>query len=359
MADFEFCDMVIDKMAAHTIFARGVGNQKHAPHYSDQLISLDIDSADVLQMRLTAALGNRSHGVQMSIEKTDPASFFHKASSIMDCKEAEFLGASKKFADALTDAQTNPRWPGGVLIVISGKVGAPSKPFVAIIKAETDKGFSVVEEQGKISLQLVKKMLLSETQRLYKVGMLIERAAVKPDHGGLYDPQYYHAFLFDHLLTGNEVGKAAAYFYSTFLGLTISSSTRHQTRVFYDETIKFINSSKASDEEQYNYREALRAELKSNIATLNLEDFAKRTFPEELQAPYVAQVRKHGFPGHAIVKDTDYVKNKLRRPRNVFFTSGVQIKVPADQEFKDLVVINAASDGFTQVRITGAVENHE
>ena len=359
MADFDFCDMVIDRMAAHTIFARQVGNVKKDPLCYDELIVLDSDSSDVVQMRLTAALGNRSHGVEMTVKERDTYSFFHKACQVMSADNQAFLAMSKAFAHDLTDAQTNARWPGGVLIVVSGKVGAPSKPFVAVIKAETDKGFSVVEEGSKISLQLVKKMLLSETQRLYKVGMLIERALVKADQTGLYDPGNYYAFLFDHLLTGNEIGKAAAYFYDAFLGLNIHSSNRHLTRVFFTETMNFINTAVTDHEEKYTYREALRTELKSQVAALNLEEFGKRTFPEELQTQYVEELKKKGFPGQSIVKDTEYVKSQLRKPRNIRFTSGVQIRVPTDKDFKELVTINETADGYTQVLIAGAVEDHQ
>lgn len=116
MADFQFCDMLIERMAAHTVYARGVGNEKKAPLCYDELIILDSDSADVMQSRLTNALGNRSHGVAMTVAKNDQTSFFHKASSIMSAADADFLVMSKQFALDLTEAQTSPRWPGGVLI---------------------------------------------------------------------------------------------------------------------------------------------------------------------------------------------------------------------------------------------------
>lgn len=359
MADFEFTDMIIDRMAAHTIHVRGVGNIKTEPTCSNELIVPDADSADVLQMRLTAALGHRSHGVTMTVNKKAGGSFFHKTCSIMGAPNDDFLEMSKQFAHDLTEAQTSPRWPGGVLIVISGKVGNPSKSFVAAIKAETDKGFSVVENGGKISLQLVKKMLLSETQRLYKVGMLIERVKVKPGDDGLFNPDNYYAFLFDHLLTGNELGKAAAYFYDAFLGLEISLSDTHHTRVFYEKSIAYINECEASDIDKYAYREAVRAELRSQTVSLNLQDFADRTFPDPLAKTFVAKLKDEGFPGRAIVKDTEYIKKSLRRPRNVVFTSGVLIKVPTDKEFKDLVEIAEPVDGHTVVKITGAVERRE
>ncbi|MGO0790903.1 nucleoid-associated protein [Herbaspirillum seropedicae] len=359
MADFEFTDMIIDRMAAHTIHVRGVGNVKVNPTCSNELIIPDADSADVLQMRLTAALGHRSHGVTMTINKTNAESFFHKTCSIMGAPDDDFLAMSKDFAVDLTEAQTSSRWPGGILIVISGKVGNPSKPFVAAIKAETDKGFSVIESGGRITLQLVKKMLLSETQRLYKVGMLIERAKAKPGADGLYSPDNYYAFLFDHLLTGNELGKAAAYFYDAFLGLNISKSDSHHTRVFYEKSIEYINGCEASDADKYAYREAVRAELRSQTISLSLQAFADRTFPDELGKSFVRKLKDEGFPGRAIVKDTEYIKKSLRRPRNVVFTSGVLIKVPTDREFKDLVDIGEPADGHTVVKITGAVERRE
>lgn len=121
----------------------------------------------------------------------------------------------------LAEAQTSPRWPGGVLIVLSGKVGSQPKPYLAVIKAETDRGFNVVEEKGVVSLKLIKKMLLSQTQKLYKIGMLVEINYQHPLEN-LYDQGNYRYFLFDHLLTSTETRSAAAYFYDSFLGMNIT-----------------------------------------------------------------------------------------------------------------------------------------
>ena len=112
MADFDFCDMVIDRMAAHTVYAREVGNVRKDPLCYDELIVLDGDSSDVLQMRLTAALGNRSHGVEMIVKNKDAKSFFHKGCEIMSADDGSFLATSKEFAHSLTDAQTNAHAAG-------------------------------------------------------------------------------------------------------------------------------------------------------------------------------------------------------------------------------------------------------
>lgn len=359
MAEFDFSDMQIQRMVAHTVCARGKGNVKTPPDYSNELVQLDQESLDLLQLRIIAALGNRSHGVRMSIARATAGSFMQNAATIMGDEGDDFLSISKQFADDLTEAQTNPRWPGGVLIVLSGRIGMPSKRFVAVIKAETDKGFNVVEEGGKIQLRLIKKMLLSETQRLYKVGVLVELANVKSDANGFKNADNYSAFLFDHLLTSSETGKAAAYFYDTFLGMSIATSSRHQTKLFFEESKSFINRAKLSEEDRYTLREGLRTELKNHIPTLNLEEFAERTFPEDLREGYIAYLTEKGFPSQSIVKDAEYIKHQLKRPRNVAFTSGVLIRVPADQNFRELVDIKESVEGYTQVRIKGAVQTEE
>lgn len=359
MSGFDFRGMAIRRLIAHTVHQRDKDKQRINPTCSDTLIVLDQDSKDLIQMRVTGALGSTSHGVEMGIARHEAGSFMQRAASMISCDDPTFITESKELAEKLADAQTNPKWPGGVLIIISGTVGAQSKPFVAVIKAETDKGFNVVEKDGLIKLELVKKMLLSATQRLYKVGILIEVTTELPNQDGLYRLANYRAFLFDHLLTATETGAAAAYFYDAFLGMNILASSRKQTEVFFEESKNFFNAARITDEERANLKEALRSELKSNTATINATEFAEKNLPEALQRDYVVHLNSKGFPAQAVVKDTEYIKHKLRRPRNVWFTSGVIIRVPSDQNFAELVQMTPNDNGFTTVKIKGTVTNQD
>lgn len=359
MSSFEFKGMSIKRITAHTVHQRSKDKQLVKPSYSDELFSLDQDSKDLIQIRVTEALGSSSHGVEMAIAKKESGSFMQVAAAMISSNDATFLASSKKLANALSEAQTNPKWPGGVLIVISGTVGTLSKPFLAVIKAETDKGFNLVEENGHIKLALIKKMLLSATQRLYKVGILLEMTTALPDDDGLYLCDNYKTFLFDHLLTGTETHNAAAYFYDAFLGMNILSSSRKQTEIFYKESNNFINTAQIEEETRISLREALRSELKSQTPTLNSKDFAQKHLAEELQASYVEFLTEKGFPAQSIVKDIEYIKNKLKRPRQVLFTSGVMIRVPSNIVFKDFVQITPGEDGYTKVSIKGTVQNRD
>jgi hypothetical protein len=359
MASFEFKGMVIKQLTAHTVFARSKDKELVPPDCATDLIELAQDALDLIQVRITDALGSTSHGVEMAIQNSEQESFMQRAASMMHSPRAAFVAESQTLAHKLAEAQTSTRWPGGVVIVMSGTVGGQSKPFVAVIKAETDKGFNVTEKDGKITLELIKKMLLSETQRLYKVGILVEINSAPADLDGKYLPENYRAFLFDHLLTTTETKAAAAYFYSAFLGLSILSSSRRQTQVFFEETKNFINTVPLEEEDRYNLREALRTELRSNAPTLSGKAFAEAHLPEEHRKAYLNHLSSKGFPDQAVLKDNEYIKLKLRRPRNVVFSSGVSIRVPADQTLKELVEISAAADGFTSVKIKGVVSEQD
>jgi hypothetical protein len=359
MAGFEFKGMQIQRLVAHTIHARTKDKQLIPPSCTDALMPLDQDSKDLVQLRLIGALGSSSHGVEMGIAKTDANSFLQRAANMIRCNDDAFLAQSKLLAMALAEAQTNPKWPGGVQIILSGVVGELRKPFLAVIKAETDKGFNLVERGGEIKLEVVKKMLLSATQRLYKVGILVEMSPSTPNDSGLFEVANYRAFLFDHLLTATETGSAAAYFYDAFLGLNILASARKQTEVFYKESKNFINAAPVTEEERIALWEALRVELRNNAPTINATEFAENNLPEPLQKEYLEQLISSGFPNQAVVKDLDYIKHKLRRPRHVLFTSGVSIRVPAGQVFSDTIKIVPGSDGYTQVMIRGTVQDRE
>jgi hypothetical protein len=358
MSSFKFEGMSILRVVAHTIIPRN-GKEYVSPLTSNHLVPLDGESKDLMQQRMTAALGSSSHGIEVQVRKDDKNSFFQLASAAIHSADDAFIETSQILATNLAEAQTNPRWPGGILMIISGRVGENQNRFVAALKAETDKGFNADDSDGDMRLKLVKKLLLSQTQKLYKIGLLIEINAQPVEADGLRKVDNYKAFLFDHLLTATETKPAAAYFYDAFLGMSITGSSKFQTRVFYDSTKNFINSLPIDDEEKYSLGEALRSELRSQKAVINLREFSKEHLPAEHQKDYIQTLQDDGFPAHAVIKDTDYIKSKLRRPRKVVFNSGVKIQVPSDKDFQEHVEVFDQVDGFTQVRIKGVVQERE
>lgn len=356
---FKFEGMTIERLAAHTIFAMRPDKQHTPPDCSDELIPLGPEALDLIQQRITEALGHTSHGVEVGLRDIEVGSFFQLSAQMMKSDDPGFLTVSKVLAEKLTRAQTHPKWPGGVLMVISGTVGKDSTRFLAALKAEADKGINLVEKGGKISLELVKKMLLSATQRLYKIGILLEIAPKKAGADGLAEAENYRMFLFDHLLTATETRPAAAYFYSGFLGVNILASARHHTRIFFEETNALIRLMDVDEDKKADLREALRTELRSNKPTLNAAEFAKEHLPEDARQGFVKKLIEKGFPDQSVVKDVAYISSRLRRPRQLHFSSGVIVRVPADGNVKELVEVSNLEDGYTAVKIKGVIDRQD
>ncbi|EFR2063222.1 nucleoid-associated protein [Salmonella enterica] len=357
---FSFEGLMIERIIAHRIFPRTPDKQMVAPKLSNQLITLKQDALDALQVRITEALANKSHGIEMSITDTGDDSFFTLTASVLHVEGEPFINVSKRLAGKLTEAQYGAgKVSGGVLIIITGKVGEQSYPFLAVLRAEMQNGFRTNDTPEQIAMEYIADLLLTPTQRLYKIGVLIECESGHDLIDGRYDTQYYRSFLFDHLMTSTETKNAAGYFYSAFLGMGIEKSSKKLTQDFFEHTRSFINQAPVDEESKFDLHESLRSEMRSQKATLSTASFAVEHLPQELQADYQSFMVQKGFPQNAVSKDTDYIKKKLRRRSKLVFTSDVWVSIPPDQ-VKELVQIEQTDDDeFTTLKVKGRLRSQE
>lgn len=354
---FKFDGVMIERVIVHRIHPKSPSKEITEPTTSNKVVQLPQAALDTLQKRIQHALGNKSHGIEMSIAITDAESFFQVSSGMTHASDEDFVEASKSLALSLTKAQLNTNAPGGMLAVIRGRVGEQALPFIAAIKAEPQDGFRAQENNGQVDVEYISEILLTETQRLYKIGFLVEVASqyTSKDERSAAN---YRAFLFDHLMTATETRSAAAYFYSGFLGMSIQSSSKKLTQDFFEYTKTFINSAPISQDEKMDIHEALRSELKSQDATISCAAFSTKHMPELIRSEYSSFMNAKGFPENAVSKDIGYIQAKLKRRRKYVFTNGVWLVTPPG-EAKDMVEIEATNDGETHVKIKGGLERQQ
>lgn len=357
-AQFKFEGLMIERIIIHRIFPRTTDKQLVDPRTSSKLIKLDQDALDALQMRITKALGNKSHGIEMSIVEVDAASFFQAAAGMLHSDDAAFIAASKDLAYGLNKAQLNTTAPGGLLAVIAGRVGDDAQPFIAAIKAEPQDGFKADEQDDYVGMEYIAELLLTETQRFYKIGLLKEIISQAPGAEG-YQSSNYRAFLFDHLMTATETRPAAAYFYRGFLGMDIQKSSKKLTQDFFEFTRAFINTSPIAEEEKLDLHEALRSELRSQEATISIADFSQKHLKEEHRPQYESFMQQKGFPQNAISKDTNYIHAKLRRRRKYVFNNDVWISTPPEKAEDYLRIEPTDEHGVTLVKIKGLLQEQQ
>lgn len=356
-AKFSFENLSIERVILHHVFAPTADKQLVDPDVSQELIKLNQKALGTLQRRMLESLAHSSHGVEMSIERSDNGSFFQRAAGLMHSNEATFVKDSEDLAHSLNRAQLNSRAPEGMLVVLSGRVGLGELPFLAVIKAEPQDGFLGKKHKHYVGMEYVANVLLTKAQRFYKIGLIVQKRS-EPPVEGLYDPSNFRSFLFDQNMTATETRPAAVYFYSGFLGMSIEQSAKKQTQNFYDYTRKYIDTADLDQQVKGELHEALRSELRSEEATISAPEFAKKHFPQAQRAKYLEYMTGKGFPDHGISKDLDYIRARLRRKRKFSFNNGVVVLSPPEQA-KDYLEIEPPKDGTTVVRIKGELEGQQ
>jgi nucleoid-associated protein YejK len=282
----------IIRVVMHHIPKRQDGRLPATPSYGEQLIELSPRAKDAFQLRITEALSRRSHGIEVAIVDSDEHSYFQVGARILNTNDLDFLSLSKALADRLAQKQANRDLAASKLIIVQGIAGQNSSKFLAAIKADLQDGFTDDRDRGVTHLE---NLFLTPSQRLYKIGFLLEVVASAPNQDSLYDERNYKLYLYDHLLTALETRKAAYYFYRDFLGADILQSDKKLTRDFYDLSTAFINGAPVDQERKVELLDALRTELRSNRGLINTRNFAVVNLDPELQQQYLDFLSQKGL----------------------------------------------------------------
>ncbi len=347
----------ITKIVVHHIPSRDDERKPITPHGGDALVEVTGSAIDMFVRRITKALGSRSHGLKADVRDAEVSSVFQNACEMMDCGDARFIELAQKCANQLAAAQATRPMDPCKLITITGEVSALQRKYVAFIKADLQDALAEKKQSHKKTLDHLRDIFMTESQRLYKIGLIQRTVAIAPQKNSLYDSEHHAIYLFDHLLNGMETRQAAYYFYSQFIGADLAMSDKRLTRDFYEKTKDFIKSQNFTPAKKIEYVEALRSELRSNEQTISVRHFSEKHIPKNSQAAYETFMAKANFPQHAITKDVEYVREKLKRRQKITFSTGVQITTPANQI--SLITMKEQTAEKTVVEIQGKVESSE
>lgn len=334
-----FENLSISRIIIHEIFARGVDRALVQPSYGAQPLALPPEARDALQARITNALGQSSHGVEMTIQESGIESAWHKAKQIIESQgnDAQFVNTSQSIASKLAVAQSSRTIPGGIVVVIDGTCGNPARSFMCVIKAEPHGGFTKRQTGGQLTLEYLKDLILTPQAKLYKIGAFLRQDTIVAANltAG------WRAFLFDDLITQGNKLSAAQYFYEGFLGLAFPSNSAFQTKQFHSLTKEFIRSANIDSETKIDLLNALTTYLKADqAATIQVEVFSQNYLGDaQLQDAYTTYMQTKDFPTTAIHKDLSEVQSQLKL-RKVSFGHDIKFMAPADQ-FENLVRIEA------------------
>lgn len=328
----DLLNLTVARVILHEVFRRADDRQRVQPTYGAALEQLDESALDALRDRIVSAMSRSDRCVQMELIPNAP--MLPLVEALVDADDTLFLSESREVPNALAEAQTSRQYPGGVVVVFSGTVGAPAKRMLGIIKAEVHSGFLRETVQGRLRLKFLDKLLLTPQTKLYKIGMYVENdpAATLPE-------QKWHAFIYDDGMSARDRYGAAQYFYESFLGLAFPQSSAMQTKAFHDLTKSFVRDLGVPEEAKLQLNNALVTYLKADQSpTVSVPTFSQAYFDTpDLRDAYEQFMAESGFPNTAVHKDLADVERSLRL-RKLVFTRDVKITAPADA-FEDMIQI--------------------
>ncbi|MCY6483888.1 nucleoid-associated protein [Clostridium aestuarii] len=355
---FIYTKLNIKRIVLHQIFKRDKDKQVKPLKYSTSLTTLNEEGMRELQNRIVTALGNDSHSIEMNIANVDENSTFQILTKIMEYSDEEFVKKSREIAYKLAEAQNRTNIPGGIVVIFDGEVGIDKKKFISVIKAEIHGGFTLNDNKERgILLKFIANLVLTPQQKLYKIGMFTEMQNTgKRDN--LRSPDDFKAFIYDQNMNSAETSNAAVYFYSSFLGCSVTPTSKKLTRDFYNYTKEFVNTVDISAERKFDLNQALYTYLNtSNHTIVSVSQFKDEYLDIEEQDMYCDYMENNKFPMHAVSKDLSYIKSKLKK-RKVNFSSKVQISAPSEK-FSKLVEIKGHEGNKTILHIEGHIQGDE
>ncbi|HXS11942.1 MAG TPA: nucleoid-associated protein [Acidobacteriaceae bacterium] len=338
-------NLTISRIVAHEVFRRNDDKTLIPPSYGAALTALENNAMDVLSARINKAMSSASKSMDMRIAKSDAGSAFALAKDLIEegLADTDFVERSRHGADLLAEAQASRQLPGGILVVVQGKVGHPARDMVAFLKAEVQEGFQKkLVENGGITMEFINDLFLTPEAKLFKIGLF----AAPANHEAT--AIQWMATVYDATMTGKNRNTAAHYFYNGFLGCDFPENAAKFTKDFHNLSRAFINQLDLPEEEKSDLHNALVTYLKVDKSpTIQVADFADTYMPTaELKDAFAAYMEEAEFTMQPVQKDISDVSSLLRY-RRVVFRHDIKLTAPAES-FGSLITMETVEGDPTE-----------
>lgn len=355
-----FNNIHIDRLIIHTINQKLDGQEHATVTPSTSLLEIDERVLEILKIRLIDAAGKNSRSFELQLENTEDYSFYGISHDLETKDDPAFISATVSLAELLAESQKRKSIPGGYLIIVQAKELDTENSLIISVKAEPHEALQHKSINGQSQVQLLEKVFLSPSQKLYKIGILYEK-----DKNEATDlSRKYGCFLFDDQFRSES--HPAEYFYKDFLGFSTSENAKIQTQRYYEQTSAFIKRNFVDVEDKLELLSALKVELKtSQSPIITPSNFAQQYISDmDIKDKYNSEIVDELPP--SIQKDltlisTKMSKRKINFPKNINVVGPDQsfdsrVNIVKDQQELDSLTTNSS---YTIVKIEGKPYTNE
>lgn len=354
--------LTLERVAIHEVVPAS-DLQNDVAIETTELLALNDAAKRLICDRLVSCTGSNSHCVDVEVENHAEGSAFQKCVSLLDSPPATFSTTSASLARALSQVQISGSIKAGLGVFLQGTGWQDNTEvrWICVMKADPDRGLVKKVTGTTIELQYVSDLIMSAQQRLLKIAFIVEELRNEASEAAqeIRDPSDFSLRVYDHLMSTTGRGTAAQYFYSAFLGCRLADNSAKQTRDFYEQTRKFIDSVSTDAAQRVEMRGHLVSYLKSQNSVISASKFAEDYLPEENQAAYKEKMKAAGIPDNGISKDNALLKTRLKK-QTLRFSSKVFL-YGSPEQIKDSIKFEASitkgGKKWTRLLIEGELEN--
>lgn len=323
----------IKRLIVHRIIERVPSQPSATVEPESQIINLDSKAEEILFKRIISAAGKESNAFIMGIKETSDGTFFDYATKLNKAPEKDFVKISVDIAELLAENQKKMGLSGAYLLVIDGYNDITKKSIAIVIKAELQEALKHSNANNQSVIEVLEKVFLSPAQKLFKIGVIIEKDIDVLD--SKIDAKNYVGLLFDSQFRAELT--PAAYFYKDFLGFSIDENDKIQTQRLYDKTDEFIKKHINGYVEKSQYLSYLKNFfLVDKNPLIQPTKFATALFSDEYLLDVFKTEVVDNLPS-TFSKDTILIKARLEK-RSMRFKNNITISGP-EQKFNDSVVV--------------------
>ena len=261
-------------------------------------------------------------------------------SNYLQSGAVDFVTMSQQVATHLHQSQTGVNTSG---LLCLAEVRVNSKRGIAILKLDKEDAVRIepTNVQGNITYDLehVRNLILTRRTKVFKAGLFYEGIGDSGEQG----------IVSDHQRGYTPSTEVADFFLKGFLGCSLLEAPDVATKQFFYATEEFIEQEVVDPEVKAQYAMALLAELNSQHGAVNPTTFAQSNLRLDDQQHFLAWLAEHEAPIQRFEKDTELIKNHLRRV-SVDFESGVGVLIPPDA-MEQQVTISSLDDGRTHLEV--------
>lgn len=294
------------------------------------LESLSPDMESALCRHIMLKMGGSTRCVEMAIVQRGAGSTFSIVSSMPDSDDGQFISLSCQVVLNLVNAQTHPKVPGGVVLVVQAEANGLRNRLVCIIKAEILSGFA-----HRHILEFYKDLFLTDQSKLYKIAVFYED-----------DPMsgMWTAFVYDPSLSESNQEGVARYFYQSFLGCGFLESSAKTTQKFYDGVKAYLAESNYGSQRKNTIMNALITYLRADKSpTISIRAFAMLYLDEADHSRFENRLLTAGVPDMDITKDISRIRKEMKR-RRIRTRCDIVVHGPSDVFAEKVKVYEVDSD---------------